>query len=107
MKRTFDQMPLCIGPQPTANNPRDFPNTFPLRLMTDSVAGTIKQINTLDLEKMLERAYQLGIEMGTPTADTELGADYAQDFLGFMQTEISKVGRALEKLAAEDAPSRR
>ena len=96
MKRTFDQMPLCIGPQPTAKNPPNLPNTLPLKLKIDSVAGKIEQVNTPELEKLLERAYQFGIEMGTPTANTELGTDYAQDFLGFIQSEISKIGRALE-----------
>lgn len=96
VKHTFDQFPLCIGPQASAKNPRDLPDTFPFRLMTDSVAGKIEQINTDDLDELLERAYQLGIEMGTPTANTALGADYAQDFLEFIQSKATKVGRALE-----------
>lgn len=95
-KHTFEDMPLCIGPQPTTSNPRNLPDTFPLTLMTDSVAGKIEQIKTLGLSELLDYAYQLGIEMGTPTADTELGANYAQDFLGFIKAETSEVGRALE-----------
>jgi 2-polyprenyl-3-methyl-5-hydroxy-6-metoxy-1,4-benzoquinol methylase len=89
-------MPFCVGAQPTANNPQGLPNTFPLRLSVDLETATIKQVHNDDLEVLLNNSYQLGVEMGTPTADSELGLDYARDFLAYIKKATPHYGRALE-----------
>lgn len=96
MQRTFEAMPFCVGPQPTNSNPKDIPDTFPLTIRADVANGCIAQVNRPELDKLLRRAYKYGFAMGTPTADTDLGAAYAEDFLQYVWESAGPPGRALE-----------
>lgn len=96
IQTTFANLPFCMGPQGTPNNPQGIPDVLPLSLAINSQIPRIEQIKSDLLATTLEKAYRFGIEMGTPLAETELGSAYADDFIQFVDAHMSPPGRALE-----------
>jgi SAM-dependent methyltransferase len=93
---TLPSMPLCIGANTEPNNPKPLPNVLPFELYLDEKNVRLQQGRSSALDEILQIAYQFGFEMGTPSADTELGKPYVLDFLDFITKVAPERGRALE-----------
>lgn len=89
-------VPFCIGAFDQPRNPDELPSTYPLGLWYESHLSLVCQQQTPELEVLLQRSYRLGIEMGTPVSDSQMGKGYAEDFLGFIGAQARPEGRALE-----------
>lgn len=89
-------LPFCIGPSLIPHNPGSLPDTFPLELCIDDKKGRLEQVFSEKLDVLLTEAYSLGVEMGTPSDDSNLGKPYVDDFLRFVSESTLQKGRALE-----------
>ena len=56
----------------------------------------MEQKDSLLLKKLLNKAYNFGYEMGTPSDDTALGKPYIKDFLEFFNKNSKSTGKVLE-----------
>lgn len=92
----LEDVPFCIGVFDQPNNPDGIPNTYPLGLRYDPQLSLVRQQPADGLDGLLERSYRLGLEMGTPVSESELGKGYAEDFLDFIASKAQPEGRALE-----------
>ena len=93
---SLPDMPLCIGASPSSLNPVPVPSSYPFTLMLNTELGRLEQVYDGELDTLLQGAYTLGIEMGTPSDDTELGQPYVADFVSFIEKHVPEVGRVLE-----------
>ena len=89
-------LPFCLGAMPTPENPGGIPNVHPFRLELNYALGRLEQAVDPILEDLLERAYRVGNEMGTPSDNTELGRPYVDDFMRFISQSTLRQGRLLE-----------
>jgi SAM-dependent methyltransferase len=103
----LEDVPFCIGALNQPENPSPIPSVFPLELKVDEGLGAIVQVPNPTLMGYLDAAYTLGIELGTPSDDTELGRPYVEDFLSFLRPLIPKYGTVLEIGAGTGYLSRR
>ncbi|WP_415033115.1 class I SAM-dependent methyltransferase [Azonexus sp.] len=92
----LEDVPFCIGVFDQPRNPDELPSTYPLGLWYDPQLSLVCQQQTPELDGLLQRSYRLGMEMGTPVSEFELGKGYAEDFLGFIASQGRPEGRALE-----------
>lgn len=89
--------PFRIGVFDHPHNPEGIPDTYPFTTQVDPEIAAIRQKHTPGLAALLKRAYQLGLDMGTPASDSESGCGYAHDFIRFVRAATSGThGRALE-----------
>ncbi|MCG6533120.1 MAG: class I SAM-dependent methyltransferase [Syntrophales bacterium LBB04] len=93
---SFPDMPFCVGACSAPNNPRPLPNCFPMELCLNEESGALQLSTNGELEQIISMAYSIGIEMGTPSDDTDFGRPYVLDFLKFLKESTHKKGRALE-----------
>lgn len=93
---SFPNMPLCVGACSSPNNPKPLPNCFPIELCLNEIIGGLQLSTNAEIEQIISVAYSIGIEMGTPSDDTDLGRPYVYDFLKFLEDSTHKKGRALE-----------
>jgi len=93
---TIEDLPFCIGAQPEPRNPGGLPDVYPFELHLNELTGVLQQRPDSELVEILQRAYGLGVEMGVPSADTEHGRPYVEDFLPFLDRHAPTAGRALE-----------
>jgi SAM-dependent methyltransferase len=93
---SLPDMPFCIGACERPENPEPFPDTYPIELCVNEDLGRLELIGTEGLEALLKSAYGIGIEMGTPSDNTDLGKPYVMDFLAFLEDSVDHKGRALE-----------
>jgi 2-polyprenyl-3-methyl-5-hydroxy-6-metoxy-1,4-benzoquinol methylase len=89
-------LPFCIGACTGPHNPDPLPNIFPISLEVNHSLGRIEQSNSQSLEKLLNIAYSIGVEMGTPSVNSELGDPYVNDFMRFIESSMPQKGRVLE-----------
>lgn len=90
----IEDMPFCLGAMPTPANPDGLPSVYPFQIEINYKLGRIEQKESTELNGLLEQAYRVGVEMGTPSDDTELGCPYVEDFMQF----ITKYGKAKGQL---------
>lgn len=93
---TLPDLPFCIGAQPQPHNPPGIPDTYPFELVLDEAVGVLRQRAAPGLADLLRRAYALGTEIGTPSADSPGGLPYVDDFVAFIERHAPRPGRALE-----------
>lgn len=93
---SLPDMPFCVGACAAPNNPKHLPNCFPMELCLNEESGGLQLSTNDELEQIISIAYSIGIEMGTPSDDTDLGRPYVLDFLKFIEDSTHKKGRALE-----------
>jgi 2-polyprenyl-3-methyl-5-hydroxy-6-metoxy-1,4-benzoquinol methylase len=93
---TLEDLPFCIGVFDEPRNPENIPSTYPLRLVYDSQLSLVCQQQTPQLDALLQCSYRLGMEMGTPLSESDLGKGYSDDFLAFVAEQVRPEGRALE-----------
>lgn len=93
---SFPDMPFCIGACSVPNNPKPLPNCFPIELCLNEESGGLQLSASDEMAQIISMAYSIGIKMGTPSDDTDLGRPYALDFLKFLEDSRQKKGRALE-----------
>lgn len=92
----ISDLPFCLGAMATPENPGGLPSVHPFRLELNYALGRLEQAVDPALEDLLERAYRVGNEMGTPSDNTELGRPYVDDFIQFIGQWTSCQGRLLE-----------
>jgi 2-polyprenyl-3-methyl-5-hydroxy-6-metoxy-1,4-benzoquinol methylase len=92
----FSNLPFCIGATPNYNNPGNIPNTYPFKLIINDDIGRLEQANTADLDTLLDTSYSLGLQMGTPSDNTDLGLPYVNDFISFIEKHMREKGKILE-----------
>lgn len=92
----LEDVPFCIGVFDQPRNPNGIPSTYPLGLRYDPQLSMVCEEQTPELEALLQSSYRLGMEMGTPVSESELGKGYARDFLGFIALQGRPDGLALE-----------
>jgi 2-polyprenyl-3-methyl-5-hydroxy-6-metoxy-1,4-benzoquinol methylase len=90
------EIPFCIGPMNTPNNPDGIPNTMDFKLKINHNYGTLEQDVGNDLKNLLSTGYRHGVPMGTPSDSSELGDPYVQDFLSYISQKTLKKGKILE-----------
>lgn len=93
---TYGELPFCIGPRDEPSNPPGIPSIYPFDLGISTELGHLAQIGSPALEQLLRCSYEVGIEMGTPSDDTDLGRPYVLDFLNFVDRNVESKGRILE-----------
>ncbi|QNI75220.1 S-adenosyl-L-methionine-dependent methyltransferase [Synechococcus sp. MVIR-18-1] len=72
------------------------PSTYPFQLELNRSLCRLEQSVNKELESLLEKAYLVGNEMGTPSDDTNLGRPYVDDFISFVSKFSSHSGSLLE-----------
>jgi 2-polyprenyl-3-methyl-5-hydroxy-6-metoxy-1,4-benzoquinol methylase len=92
----ISDLPLCLGAMSEPKNPSGLPSTTPFRLELNERIGRLEQATDGALEALLEQGYELGIEMGTPSDNTDLGKPYVDDFLRFIKDSGCQPGSLLE-----------
>lgn len=107
LKMCLPDAPFCIGPQSKEKNPTGIVDTYPMTLRFDTELARIVLENSTELSALLSASYELGFEMGTPSADSDLGRPYVDDFLAFMGKHRVAGGRLLEIGAGTGYLSRR
>jgi len=70
--------------------------THPFRLHVNHDLVRLEQVNDPALESLLDRAYRVGAEMGTPSDSTDLGKPYVEDFINFIHDFLPVNGSLLE-----------
>ena len=93
---TLSDMPFCIGAFPVSQNPDSIPSTYPFEMCINTEIGRLEQADSDALGEILHSVYSLGIEMGTPSDDTEGGFPYVNDFFLFIEKCVADKGRVLE-----------
>ena len=89
-------LPFCLGAMATPKNPDGIPNVYPFRLELNYALCRLEQAVEPALDDLLERAYLVGNEMGTPSDNTELGRPYVADFMRFIAQSAPRQGKLLE-----------
>lgn len=89
-------LPLCLGAISEPKNPNGLPSTMPFRLELNGRIGRLEQAGDVALDALLEQGYELGMEMGTPSDNTDLGKPYVDDFLRFIKNSSCTPGSLLE-----------
>ena len=92
----LSDMPFCIGACAGPVNPDPLPSTYPIELCINKDIGRLEQSNNGTLDGLLKSAYSLGIEVGTPSDNTDLGKPYVMDFVAFIGDFTEHKGCALE-----------
>lgn len=93
---TVGDLPFCIGASEKPTNPRGLPDVLPLTLEINYKLGRLEQIESEKLNQFLKKSYKIGMEMGTPSDNTDLGRPYVNDFLQFINFHTLSNGRILE-----------
>ena len=93
---SLSDMPFCIGACARPVNPDPLPSTYPIELCINKGIGRLELSNNNTFDGLLKLAYSLGIEMGTPSDNTDLGKPYVMDFVAFIGEFKAHKGRALE-----------
>jgi 2-polyprenyl-3-methyl-5-hydroxy-6-metoxy-1,4-benzoquinol methylase len=93
---SLPDMPFCVGACANPVNPDPLPSTYPIELCINKDIGRLELSNNGTLDRLLKSAYSLGIEMGTPSDNTDLGKPYVMDFVAFIGEFKKHKGRALE-----------
>jgi SAM-dependent methyltransferase len=93
---SLPDMPFCIGACARPVNPDPLPSTYPIELRINKDIGRLELSSNGTLDGLLKSAYSLGIEMGTPSDDTDLGKPYVMDFVAFIGEFTEHKGSALE-----------
>lgn len=106
-KLVIPDLPFHIGATTTPSNPSGLPSTFAFELDFDRERGLLVQPASPALQEVLDRAYRVGQEIGTPLGDDAVGRPYVEDFLAFIRSKAASVGRALEIGAGVGYLSRR
>jgi SAM-dependent methyltransferase len=94
--QVIPDLPFCLGAMATPQNPGGLPNTYPFQLELNYALGRLEQSVDPSLDDLLERAYRVGNEMGTPSDNTELGRPYVDDFMRFIDQSAPCRGTLLE-----------
>lgn len=89
------------------NNPVGLPDVMDITLTINTEYSALEIIKSHTAEALLSVGYSHGIEMGTPSSDTGLGAPYVEEFLELISKEVQKKGRLLEIGAGTGYLSRR
>jgi 2-polyprenyl-3-methyl-5-hydroxy-6-metoxy-1,4-benzoquinol methylase len=89
-------MPFCLGAMQCSSNPCDLPNVYQFRLQINHDLARLEQAEDQALKSILNRAYMVGAEMGTPSDSTDLGKPYVADFLNFIHKFVPVGGQLLE-----------
>jgi len=89
-------LPFHIGPTDKPENPRGLPNTYPFEVVFDSLRRSLVQPCYLELEQVLQAAYEVGQAFGTPLAEDNFGKPYTEDFLSFIKANQPDPQRGLE-----------
>jgi hypothetical protein len=92
----LSDMPFCIGACARPVNPDPLPSTYPIELCINKDIGRLELSSDGTLDGLLKSAYSLGIEMGTPSDNTDLGKPYVMDFVAFIGDFTEHKGYALE-----------
>ena len=92
----IEDMPFCLGVMDTPYNPVGLPSLYPFRLEVNHDLARLEQIQDKHLETLLDRAYRVGAEMGTPSDNTDHGMPYVEDFLNFIRKYSPLTGKVLE-----------
>ncbi len=93
---TVPNLPFCLGPSHTPDNPSGIPATLDLKLKLNEKYMVIEQVVTAESRELLGEGYSHGIPMGTPSNDTLLGMPYVDDFIGFIEGSSHQKGNLLE-----------
>ncbi len=93
---TISDMPLCIGSYPKPHNPAGLPDTYPITVLKDPELSAIRLQDSSEMASILDQSYKLGLEMGTPVSEGDLGVGYAQDFFKAISDLDLTAGRVLE-----------
>jgi len=86
---SFDRLPFHIGAASTPSNGKGLPDELPFELEYDQHLGLVRQAARDDVLKALRAAYSNGSILGTAMDDTPLGRGYANDFLAFVEENVS------------------
>jgi SAM-dependent methyltransferase len=78
-------IPFCIGATDGPNNPADLPSTLAFEVGINYSTGAIQQKLPPDTEQYLLKSYQIGLSLGTPSDDNELGKPYVDDFIDYIR----------------------
>ena len=89
-------MPFCLGAMESPSNPSGLPNVHQFRLEVNHELARLEQAKDAGLAELLDRAYRVGMEMGTPSDSTDLGQPYVDDFMRFMNKSVQPTGNLLE-----------
>lgn len=92
----IEDMPFCIGAMPTPHNPDGVPGVYPFRLELNHKLARLEQCDDRALNDLLDCAYRVGADMGTPSDSTDLGKPYVDDFIGFLKRFTKPPGSLLE-----------
>jgi 2-polyprenyl-3-methyl-5-hydroxy-6-metoxy-1,4-benzoquinol methylase len=93
---TIRDLPFCIGPTDSENNPTGLPRTLDLELTINKKYMVIEQRISAEASELLGKSYTHGIPMGTPSNDTPMGMPYVEDFINFISSVSTNSGRLLE-----------
>ncbi len=92
-------LPFWMGAFDEPNNPNGFPDTYPFELVHDDELGLLTQLNSKELDELLNRTYSFGSTVGNAMDDSPLGKAYCDDFMEFLETYIS-LGDAILEIGA-------
>lgn len=96
----FDALPFVIGTSGSPNNPDSLPNVLPFALSVEVATGLIRQVPNEKVTRHLTEAYVAGSMLGTPMDERPPGKHYADDFLGFVRSEIHVAGMSILEIGA-------
>ena len=86
----IEDMPFCLGAMPEPANPGGLPDVYPFRAVVNRELSRLEQVDGSSLNDLLEKAYRVGAEMGTPSDNTDLGRPYVDDFTRFIDRFAKK-----------------
>jgi len=77
-------------------NPAGLPNTLPFQCDYEANRDLLGQVASNEVQATLESVYDLGSAFGTPLSGSDLGNEYAADFIAFIERHCSAPGNCLE-----------
>ena len=87
--------PLNLGFLDTPNNPHGIPNTLDFEI--ELVDNLLTQKKVSSVQELLNTAYSSGTFLGTPLSHSDLGSQYALDFMAFLKScSFNSDSRVLE-----------
>jgi 2-polyprenyl-3-methyl-5-hydroxy-6-metoxy-1,4-benzoquinol methylase len=89
-------MPFCLGAMPAFVNPSGLPSLFNFNLIANTELARLEQVDSEEINSLLNRAYSVGTTIGTPSEGTDLGLPYVDDFMAFIAKNIAIKGALLE-----------
>jgi len=92
----LDALPVCIGPCPTPTNPPGVPTVLPLRLSVNDRLGRLQLAFDPAILGAMERVYAMGMAIGVPSDNSDLGRPYVDDFIAYLERHVHPPGRLLE-----------